>query len=93
MFTVPRPKLLTGLRHNLRDGRVVDMADSRKQMVFDLKVQPAEKPRGYAAASSEVDRRFNLMYCPRVFNPSAIVSRQWKLRLFYGRIPNWVIPR
>src|SRR4029453_6427907 len=38
-------KVSTGLFHQLRDRRVVDVADPRKQMVLDLEVQAAEEPR------------------------------------------------
>src|SRR5262249_19585265 len=38
---VSDPKLSTGLLHEWRERRVVHVADSRKQVMFDLKVQAA----------------------------------------------------
>jgi len=50
-------------------------------VVFDLKVQAAQEPRCYAAASGKVHCSFNLMYLPTSFRFASVVSGQRKLRL------------
>jgi hypothetical protein len=44
------------------------VADSREQVVFDLKVQAAHEPGGDAVAASEVGGRLHLMDGPRLVN-------------------------
>src|SRR4029453_9884429 len=84
VFTVSHPKLLTGLLYERRDSRIMDVTDSREQMVFDLEVQAAQQKRCYAAAPGEVHCSFNLMYRPRVFDSAGVRLRQWKLRLLHA---------
>lgn len=84
MFTVSQPELLTGLFHQLGDGRVVDMADFGKQMMLDLKIQTAQQPCCHRATPGKVDGGLDLMYGPRVFDPSGVMSWQRKRRLLHA---------
>src|SRR5438093_503484 len=53
---VPDAEVSTGLFHHPRDCRVVDVADPREQVMLDLKVQSAEKPRGSATSTTRQSR-------------------------------------
>src|SRR6266508_1393586 len=79
---VPYPKIATGLFHEVRNRRVIDVADPWEQVVFDLKVQAANKPRDYSTTPGEVHGRLYLMDCPRVVDAPGNRWGQRKLRLF-----------
>ena len=49
---------------DLRQCRVVDMADPRKQVVLDLEIQSADKPRQRTVFAREIHRGLDLMGCP-----------------------------
>src|SRR5581483_1745062 len=70
----------TGPLDQLRDGRIIDVADAREQVMFDLKVQAAQQPGGYTAAPCKVYGRLYLMDGPGLFHSPAVLARQWKLR-------------
>jgi len=55
-------ELLARLFDERRKSRIVDVTNSWKQMVFDLKIQPTDKPREQTILSGIVDRCLNLMY-------------------------------
>src|SRR5438445_2333298 len=61
---VGHAEVSTRLLHDLRDRRVVDVADLRKQVVLDLEVQAAEEPRDGPAGPGEVRRRLRLVDGP-----------------------------
>src|SRR5690242_11709668 len=76
MLLVPHPKLVACFLHERRECSVVDMADSRKEMVLDLKVQPTDKPRKDSIAASKIDRCFNLVHGPGGFHPTGVAVGQ-----------------
>jgi hypothetical protein len=57
------------------------VADPWEQVVFDLKVQAANKPRDYSTTPGEVHSRLRLMDCPRVVHIPGTRSGHWELRL------------
>ena len=75
------PEFSASLLNNYRDGRIIDVADSRKQVMFDLKVQAAQQPGCHTAAPGKVYGRLHLMDGPGVFNSPIFLSRQRKLCL------------
>ena len=84
MLAVSHPDIPARLLHELRDSRVMDVADAREQMVFDLKVQAAQEPRRRPAAAGKIHGRFDLMYRPCVFHSPGEGLRQRKLRLLHA---------
>ncbi len=62
----------TCLLHQLRDGRVIDVANPGEQVVFDLKVQAAEEPSHH------------LMDRPGVFDAPGVGPEQRELRLLHA---------
>ena len=63
-------KLSACLLNESGNRGIVDMADSWKQMVLDLKVQPTGQPGNKSAPSGKIHSCFDLMDCPIVLNPS-----------------------
>ena len=49
---------------DLREGRVVGMADPRKEVMLDLEIEAADEPRQRTVSMREIHRRFDLMGCP-----------------------------
>lgn len=78
---VRQTKLMAHLLNNLRDCRVVCVADLGEEVVFDLVVQSTEQPGEHAAALSEVNRGSHLMHRPGVFHAASIADGQRKLSL------------
>jgi hypothetical protein len=65
-----------------RDRGVIDVADTREEVVLNLEVQAAQQPTFHSAAAREVDSGFDLMYGPGVFHRTRILPRQRELGLF-----------
>jgi hypothetical protein len=82
VLTIAHAKISTGLFHEARDGRVVDVTDAREKVVFDLKIQPAEEPTLNSTASSKIHSGFDLMDGPRIFHRACVLLRQRELGLF-----------
>ena len=81
---VSDPKVSAGLFRELWNRRVIDVADPWEQVVFDLKVQAANKPRDDSTTPGEVHGRLDLMDCPRVVDAPGNRWGQRKLRLFHA---------
>jgi hypothetical protein len=62
----------------------MDVADPWEQLVFDLKVQAADKPRDHSTTPGEVHGRSHLMDRPRLVDAPGIRWGQRKLRLFHA---------
>ena len=67
VFSVFHSKFSTRLFYDFGEGWVVDVAYSRKEVVFDLKVQAAKEPALHPAAARKVHSGFHLMYRPGIF--------------------------
>src|SRR5271157_540763 len=64
------PVVSTSLFHDLRECRVVNVADRREQMVLEVIVQPTERPTDEAVAPGKVEGHACLMDCPGIFHAS-----------------------
>src|SRR3989454_11651748 len=78
------PELSTGLFHEFRDRRVIDMAQPGEEVVLDLEIQAADEPRDNSAPPGEVHGGFRLMDRPRVLDAPSFLPGQRKLRLFHA---------
>ena len=61
---VPNAMVGTGLLNDSGNARIVHVADLRKEMMLDLKIEPAQVPREKAAFLGEVHARFDLLHGP-----------------------------
>jgi hypothetical protein len=75
VLSVPHAELSTRLFNEFGDGRVIDVANPREKVVFNLKVQATQKPALDLASTSKVHCSFHLMYRPGVFNRSRTFPR------------------
>src|SRR6185503_15622467 len=81
VLTISHPKITTGLFHEVRDRRVIDVTYAREKVMFDLKIQPSEEPTLNSTASSEIHSGFDLMDRPGIFHRAAVLLRHWELCL------------
>src|SRR5204863_3297992 len=65
----------TCLFHQSGNGRVVDVADAREEVMFNLKIQSAQEPTLQPAAAGKVHGGFGLMDRPAIFYGAGIFSR------------------
>src|SRR5271157_6572180 len=76
------PVVSTSLFHDLRECRVMNVADRREQVVLEVIVQPTERPADDSVAPGKVEGHACLMDCPGVFHAS--FPGDGKCRLFYA---------
>jgi hypothetical protein len=77
------PKLSAGFFDDPRNRGIVDVADTREQVMLDLEVQSPSQPCNPAAFSGEIHRRFHLMNRPVVLDPTRAIIGQRKIRVFH----------
>ena len=70
--------------HDLRDARVVHVADAREQVVLDLEVEPTHVPGQQPIAPREVDRGQHLMHRPRAWDALGPRRPLGKIRLLHA---------
>lgn len=80
MHAVPYPEILARLLNNWRHGRIVDVTDTREEVVFDLKIEPAEHPACDPTLASKIHGRLNLMDRKRVLHLKCSLVRNRELR-------------
>jgi hypothetical protein len=76
-------KLFAGFLDDLRNRGIVDVTDSREQMMLDLEVQPPDQPCNHSVISGEIHSRFDLMNRPVVLDPTRAIIGQRKIRVFH----------
>jgi len=81
MDAVADPELGAGLLHDIRDARIVNVADTRKQVVLDLEVETTDVPAQEAVGPPEIDRGFDLVYSPGPRHSLDVGCERWKFRL------------
>src|SRR5688572_10137437 len=64
MHGIADPELGAGSLHDIRDARIVNVADAGKQVVLDLEVEATDVPAQQAVVSPEIDRGFHLVHSP-----------------------------
>src|SRR5688572_1576059 len=81
MDVVADPELGAGLLHYLRDARVVNVADTWKQVVLDLEVEATDVPAQEVVGSREIDGGFHLVHGPGPRHLPHVGRERGKFRL------------
>src|SRR5690349_19904342 len=82
VLTISHTEIPAGLFHQARDGWVVDLTNAWEMVMFDLKIQTAEKPTLNSTPLGKIHRGFDLMYRPRILHRDGLLQRQRELGLF-----------
>jgi hypothetical protein len=82
VFPISHSKISTGLFHEIRDGRIIDVTYAREKVMFDLKIQTSKEPALHSTASSEIHRSFDLMDRPGTFHRVRVLWRHRELGFF-----------
>ena len=80
---VAQVELLAGLPYDPAQGRIVNVADAREEVMLDLVVEPANHPGDDRVTGCEVGRCLDLMDGPFVFNTDRIYAGSFKLGMFH----------
>src|SRR5215510_11528336 len=71
-------EFVTRLSHNGADGWIMPMANARKQVVFNLKIQPSKIPSDPGGMLSKIDRSLYFMPGPCLWHHAGVRIRCWK---------------
>ena len=83
VFVVNDIGLTAGFLYQATDRGIMDMADPWEQVMFDLKIQPTQKPIQRLARGGKICGRFDLVNGPFLFDFFFFGMGGMKLRDFY----------
>jgi hypothetical protein len=72
------------LSHNGADGRIMPMANARKQVVFNLKIQPPKVPGNPGVMRSKIGRSLYFMSGPCLWHYTGVRIRCGKAGVLAG---------
>ena len=64
---IGQAELVTGTFHDIADGRIMDMADTREQVMLDLVIQSTHIPRNKLVSPGKISRCIHLVHRPGRF--------------------------